>query len=243
MWQKKVQVVMKKNINIAIIPARIGSKRIKKKNIKLFNNEPIIKKTFEIIKKSKIFNEIVLSSDSDKILNLGKKIGFTQLIKRPKILSDDYIGTDEVIVHAIKILKEKINISNVCCIYPCNPFLQISDLKKAFKLIKNNKRTFVLSISNYTHPIERGFVLNKKNNRIKNINSKFIKFRTQDITSKYFDAGQFYLASKETWLSKKIINKTGIKIPNWRVVDIDTIEDWKKAELFYKFLKKEKLIK
>ena len=78
---------------------------------------------------------------------------------------------------------------------------------------------------------------------IKNINSKFIKFRTQDITSKYFDAGQFYLASKETWLTKKIINKTGVKIPNWRVVDIDTIEDWKKAELFYKFLKKEKLIK
>ena len=165
------------------------------------NNEPIIKKTFEIIKKSKIFNEIVLSSDSDKILNLGKKIGFTQLIKRPKILSDDYIGTDEVIVHAIKILKEKINISNVCCIYPCNPFLQISDLKKAFKLIKNNKRTFVLSISNYTHPIERGFVLNKKNNRIKNINSKFIKFRTQDITSKYFDAGQFYFGKSSSWES------------------------------------------
>ena len=174
---------------------------------------------------------------------MGKNIGFDILIKRPKQLSDDYIGTDEVIAHAIEILKKEINISYVCCIYPCNPFLQISDLKKAFKLIKNNKKTLVLSISNYAHPIERGFILNKRNNMIKNINSKFIKFRTQDITSKYFDAGQFYLASKETWLTKKIINKTGVKIPNWRVVDIDTIEDWKKAELFYKFLKKEKLIK
>jgi pseudaminic acid cytidylyltransferase len=233
---------MKKNINIAIIPARIGSKRVKKKNIKLFNNQPIIKKTFEIIKKSKIFDEIVLSSDSDKILNLGKKIGFTKLIKRPKKLSDDYVGTNEVIVHAIKVLKKEINISNVCCVYPCNPFLQISDLKKAFKLIKNNQKSFFFSISNYSHPIERAFILNKKNNRIKNINNKFLKYRTQDITSKYFDVGQFYLASKEIWLRKKIKNKTGIIIPNWRALDIDTIEDWKKAELFYKFLKKEKLI-
>jgi pseudaminic acid cytidylyltransferase len=234
---------MKKNINIAIIPARIGSKRVKKKNIKLFDNIPIIKRTFKTIKKSKIFNEIVLSSDSDKILALGKKIGFTKLIKRPKKLSDDYTGTKEVITHAIKVLKKKINISNVCCVYPCNPFLQTRDLKKAFNLIKNNKKTFFLSISNYSHPIERAFFFNKKNSRIKNINNKFINYRTQDMVPKYFDAGQFYLASKKIWLKKKIINKIGIVIPNWRVVDIDTIEDWKRAELFYKFLKKEKLIK
>ena len=233
-----------KNIgNIAIIPARIGSKRIKKKNIKKFYGKPILELTYDILKKSKLFNKIILSSDSNEILRLGKNIGFDILIKRPKELSDDYIGTDEVITHAIKILKKEINISNVCCVYPCNPLLQISDLKKAYKLIKNNKKSLVLSISNYAHPIERAFILNKRNSRIKNINNKFLKYRTQDITSKYFDAGQFYLASKETWLSKKIINKISIKIPNWRVVDIDTIEDWKKAELFYKFLKKEKLIK
>ena len=234
---------MKKNINIAIIPARIGSKRVKRKNIKLFGNKPIIKRTFETIKKSKIFNEIVLSSDSDKILALGKKIGFTKLIKRPKKLSDDYTGTKEVIAHAIKILKKKTNISNVCCVYPCNPFLQIRDLKKAFNLIKNNRKSFFLSISNYSHPTERAFFFNKRNNRIKNINNKFSEFRTQDIIPKYFDAGQFYLASKTIWLKKKITNKIGIVIPSWRVVDIDTIEDWKRAELFYKFLKKEKLIK
>ena len=234
---------MKKNINIAIIPARIGSKRVKRKNIKLFDNKPIIKRTFETIKKSKIFNEIVLSSDSDKILALGKKIGFTKLIKRPKKLSDDYAGTKEVIAHAIKVLKNKINISNVCCIYPCNPFLQIRDLKKAFNLIKNNRKCFFLSISNYSHPIERAIFFNKKNGRIKNINNKFLNNRTQDMILKYFDAGQFYLASKKIWVKKKITNKIGIVIPNWRVVDIDTIEDWKRAELFYKFLKKEKLIK
>jgi len=234
---------MKKNINIVIIPARIGSKRIKKKNIKLFNNSPIIKKTFEIIKKSNLFNEIVLSSDSSKILTLGKKIGFTELIKRPKKLSNDYVGTNEVIVHAIKILEKKYNVANVCCIYPCNPFLQINDLKKGFDLIKKYKKSFFLTISNYSHPIERAFFLNKKKNEIKKINNKFLKSRTQDFKIKYFDAAQFYLATKETWLKKIIIDKIGIKIPNWRTVDIDTMEDWKRAELFYKFLKKEKFIK
>jgi len=233
---------MKKNINIAIIPARIGSKRIKKKNIKFFNNKPIIEKTFETIKKSKIFDEIVLSSDSKKILKLGQRIGFDQLIKRPKNLSNDYIGTKEVVVHAINSLKNKNNILNVCCVYPCNPLIQISDLKKAFKLIKSKKNSFILSITNYSHPIERAFAINKKTNRIRYVNNKFLNYRTQDLLEKYYDAGQFYLASKETWMKKRILNKTGIKIPNWRVVDIDTMDDWKRAELFYIFLKKIKLI-
>jgi len=234
---------MKKNINIAIIPARIGSKRIKKKNIKLFVNKPIIQKTFEIIKKSKLFKEIILSSDSNKILQLGRKIGFTKLIKRPKKLSGDYTGTDEVIRHSIKILKNNNNFLNVCCIYPCNPFLQISDLKKAFQLIKKNKKKFLLTISKYSHPTERAFFFNQKNNKIEFINPKFSRYRTQDIADKYFDAGQFYLASQEAWLKKKMIDRIGIRIPNWRVVDIDTIEDWKRAEIFYRFLKNKKLLK
>ena len=105
-----------KNIeNIAIIPARIGSKRIKKKNIKKFYGKPILELTYDILKKSKLFNKIILSSDSNEILRLGKNIGFDILIKRPKQLSDDYIGTDEVIAHAIEILKlNKIFRCNKC---------------------------------------------------------------------------------------------------------------------------------
>jgi pseudaminic acid cytidylyltransferase len=233
-----------KNIgNVAIIPARIGSKRIKKKNIKNFYGKPILELTYDILKKSKLFNKIILSSDSNKILRLGKNIGFDILIKRPKELSDDYTSTALVIKHAINFLTDNCNIKNVCCVYPCNPLIFISDLKKAYFFLKKNKNNFIFPITSHSHPIERSFILNKKNNTIKNINNKFIKYRTQDLTSKYFDVGQFYLASKETWLSKKIINKIGIRIPNWRAVDIDTIQDWKKAELFYEFLKKKKLIK
>lgn len=229
--------------NFAIIPARFGSKRIKKKNIKTFNSKPMIEWTFRLLKKSKLFQGIALTSENERILKLGKKIGFDILIKRPNHLANDFAGTHPVINHAIRNLKKKIQIDNVCCVYPCNPFLQISDLKKAFRLIKNNKKKFLLTVSKYTHPIERAFSFNQKNNRIKFVNQKFLKYRTQDVTDKYFDAGQFYLAQKNVWLKKKLINRIGIKIPNWRMVDIDTTEDWERAELFYNFLKNKKLIK
>jgi len=123
--------------NVAIIPARIGSKRIKKKNIKFFYGKPILQWTYEIIKKSKIFNKVVLTSDSHQILNIGKKIGFDILIKRPKGLSNDYIGTAPVIKHAINCLvSQSIMPNKVCCVYPCNPFMQLKISEKEKNLLK-----------------------------------------------------------------------------------------------------------
>ena len=121
---------MKKYKNVAIFPARYGSKRIKNKNIKLINHKPILKITFEIIKKSKLFDLIVLSSDSDRILKIGKKIGFDILSKRPKRISGDKVGTTKVIQYEIKKLKEKIIFENVCCIYPTGIFIEKKFLKK-----------------------------------------------------------------------------------------------------------------
>lgn len=228
--------------NIAIIPARIGSKRIKKKNIKLFNSRPIIEWAFIIAKKSKLFDKIILTSDSDKILKLGKKIGFDILVKRPKKYSSDFIGTAPVIKHAIQLLKKKINFDNVCCIYPCNPFIQVKDLKRSILKIKKNENNFIYLITNYSHPIERAFNINKSQ-KLDYINKNFAKKRTQDFKTKYFDTGQFYFASKKVWLNLKKAKKTGLKIPNWRVVDIDNKSDWKRAEILYSFFKKNKLLK
>lgn len=222
-----------KEFNVAIIPARGGSKRIKNKNIKFFYSKPIIQWTFEIIKKSKMFKKIVLTSDSKKILNLGKKIGFDILIERPKNLSNDFIGTDKVIMHSIKFLNKNFNIDNVCCVYPCNPLLQISDLLKAKRILKRNKNSFIFPIASYSHPIERAMVLNKKNSKIKFISKKKFNLRTQDLNPKFYDAGQFYIANKSTWLKKNKLNKIGMPIPNWRVADIDNLNDWKKAELIF----------
>ena len=151
----------RKLTNIAIIPARMGSKRIKEKNIKNFHSKPIIEWTFRIIKKSNIFQKIVLSSESNRILNLGRRLGFDILIKRPKNLADDHTGTIEVIQHAIRELEKEFLIKNICCVYPCNPFIQIKDLKKSIYLLNKNKNSFVVPITNFSHPIERAYSLNR----------------------------------------------------------------------------------
>ena len=225
--------------SVAIIPARIGSKRIKKKNIKFFYGKPILQWTYEIIKKSKIFNKIVLTSDSDQILNIGKKIGFDILIKRPKKLSNDYVGTVPVIKHAINsLIKQSIVTNKVCCVYPCNPFILDKDLKKAINLANNNINNFIFPITNHSHPIERSLYFNSINNKLTFVNKEFINVRTQDLKKTFYDAGQFYFTSSKTWLDMKNSIYVGIPIPNWRVADIDTLKDWKRAEILFKILKK-----
>ena len=112
----------RKYINIAILPARIGSKRIKKKNIKFFNFKPILAWTFQILDKSNLFDKIVISTESNAVLKVAKKIGFKEFIKRPKRLADNTTVTQKVIKHAIKELEKKYEFDNVCCVYPCNPY-------------------------------------------------------------------------------------------------------------------------
>jgi pseudaminic acid cytidylyltransferase len=223
-------------INVAIIPARLGSKRIKNKNIKIFFDKPIIYWTLKKIKKSRIFDLIVVSSDSDKILELSKKYGADVTITRPKNLSSDKSKTFDVIKHAIKFL-EKLNlkINNVSCIYPCTPFLKIKDLKKSFTILNKNPRKLVMSVVKYSHPIERSFKLSGTKRIIFN-NKKFKNYRTQDFNSHYHDAGQFYSLkynSKDIENSKRI----GLELPSWRAIDIDNSDDWKKAEIIFKSFK------
>ena len=227
--------------NIAIVPARIGSKRIKEKNIKLFHGKPIIIWTLETIKKSKIFDKIFISTDSLKIINIKKKYNFNNFINRNKKLSDDYTGTDQVINHAIRELSIEYDLKNIWCIYPCNPFLVKRDLKQALSKLKKNKKLLIFSILEYPHPIERAFFL-KKNNRIKYLNINYQKKRTQDFKKKFFDAGKFYFAEKETWKNIRDKNKIGIIQNWWNTADIDDPNDWKKAEELSKIFNKKNLI-
>ena len=147
--------------SIAIIPARGGSKRLKNKNIKIFYGKPILQRTVEILKKSQIFDSIILTTDSAKIKKLGKKIGIDVIIDRSVNLSKNSATTIEVIQDAIKKLTT-IEFDIVCCIYPCNPLLLISDLKMTAIKAKNEKKRFIFPVCEYTHPIERAFELEKK---------------------------------------------------------------------------------
>jgi len=222
-------------MKIAIIPARIGSKRIKKKNIKLFYSKPMIVWTLNKLVKSRYFDQIIVTSDSKKILNISKKNGADILIHRPKKLSGDNVGTLPVISHSLKKLKKlSLNKTYVCCIYPCNPFLNLNDVKKGFDKLKINLSKFVFPVTEYSHPIQRAIKLNKNDKAeswFKNNSNK----RTQDLEKTYFDVGQFYWGTPSSWSKKNNIHKSAIclPIPSWRVIDIDNVSDWKRAEILF----------
>lgn len=232
---------MKKIKNIAIIPARIGSQRIKEKNIKLFFNKPIIYWTIKILKNSGLFQKIYVSTDSNKIIKILKKIGFNNFILRNKSLSNNFIGTTPVIIDAIKKISLNFNFDNVCCVYPCSPFLKRSFFIEAFDKLKKNKKSLIFPVIKYSHPIQRAFIFKKKS-LLQNISlKKIINKRTQDFKDSFYDSGTFYLADKKTWLKKSNLKKIGIKINWWDAVDIDNSDDWKKAELIFKLKKKIKI--
>ena len=224
---------------IAIIPARGGSKRIPGKNYKNFNGRPIIESTIKILIKSRLFDKIFVSTDSQIIKRISEKSGAEVPFIRPKHLSDDYTTSGEVINHCINLLKKQYIFDYVCTVSAPNPFLKIRDLRKGYRLIKSKKYNFIFSATSYQFPYFRSFTFSKKYG-CKMIFKKNFKQRSQDIKKIFCDAGQFYWAHKKDWLSKKNIyskNSNFISIPKWRYNDIDTPDDWQRAEKFSKFLK------
>lgn len=226
-------------MNVAIIPARIGSKRIFQKNIKKFYGKPIILHTLEKVIKSKLFDKIIVSSDSTKILKLSKKKNI-YLHKRNIKYSNDKATTVSAINSCIRYFKFNLS-DNVCCIYPCAALLEKKDLEKTLKILKKNSNKFVIPVLKYTHPIQRSFTMNKRAQIKLNFFKKSFT-NTQKFRPSFFDAGQFYWAKTKTWLSSKsILEKSiGFNVPIWRAVDIDDIETWKHGEVLFKFSKSQK---
>ena len=232
--------MLRKNV-VAIIPARANSKRIPGKNYKKFNKKPIIVNTIQKLKESKIFDRIIVSTDSKKIASISKKSGAEVPFKRSKFLSNDYTSMIPVISHSIRFLiKQGYKFDYVCCVSAPNPFLRVSDLKKGFKKIKSKKFNYVFSATPYKFPFFRSFTFSQKKG-IKMIFNRNFKKRSQDLKQIICDAGQFYWGYKKTWLRKKIIfakKSNIIMIPEWRYHDIDTLDDWKRAELNYQIFNK-----
>ena len=214
-------------MKIAILPARAGSKRVKNKNILNIYGKPMIHRTIDLLKKSKIFDMIIVSSDSKKIQSISKKAGAKVLFTRPKNLANDFVGTFEVINHSINFLKN-MNIfpKYICCVYPTSIMLKPSDIQNSFKKIKEKKWDFALSITDFGHPPQRGFYIKEHSLRV--INKKFYKKRTQDLKKIYHDAGQFYWGKTDSWLKKKFIfskRSFGQILPRHRAIDVDDKED------------------
>ena len=221
-------------MNIAIIPARIGSKRIFQKNIKKFHGRPILLWTIEKIINSKIFDKIIVSSDSRKVFKIVKKKN-VHFHTRHKKNSDDKATTISAINSCINSFKFNLN-DNICCIYPCAVFLEKKVLLKTLKLLKNNK--FVLPATKYQHPVERSFKLSNKSKLISNF-PKHSSKNTQIFRPSFHDTGQFYWAKTKTWLKSKniFLNSVAFIVPNGKTIDIDDKESWKKAVSLFKIKK------
>ncbi len=224
---------------IAIIPARGGSKRIKNKNIKLFNNKPMIFWSISAALKSKLFDQIIVSTDNYKIAKIAKDCGAIVPFIRDKKLADDFTSVQAVVKDTLRQLSNNLIIPKyVCCIYACAPYISIKDLKASFNKLKKINDSFIFPVTEYAHPIQRAFLVND-NKKIIVKNKSSIEKRTQDLKKYYHDCGQFYWGEKQTWMNKGNIISNGIGhlIPNWRTVDIDNNNDWNRAELIYKSLK------
>ena len=222
-------------MKIAIIPARQGSKRIKEKNIKTFLGKPIIAHVIKKVLSSKLFDYVVVSTDSLKIKKISIKYGAKVFFLRPKKISNDKAKTQVVIKHALNWFKKKnIKFNYVCCVYPTSVLIKPNDLIKSYNLIKNNKWSFVISAQKYSTQIERAFRLSNK--KIKVLNKKKFYKNSQGFRDFYHDAGQFYWGTPKSWYSKDIIdNKSTIyELKKYQAVDINTLDDWKFAEKLIK---------
>ena len=222
-------------MKIAVIPARGGSKRIPRKNIKTFCGRPMITAAIEIAKESGLFQHIVVSSDDAEIVEIAKASGAEVPFVRPPNLADDHTPTVPVIAHAIDACQTLgWHIDQVCCIYPAVPFLQSADLSAALRMLQNNDVDYVFPVAAYPSAIQRA-LRQLPNGLMEPFYSQYATTRTQDLEPAYYDAGQFYWGWAQAWLEGKVIHKhgMGLVIPGWRVVDIDTEEDWLRAELMY----------
>jgi pseudaminic acid cytidylyltransferase len=220
---------------IAVIPARGGSKRIPKKNIREFLGRPSISYPIQTAIESGLFDEIIVSTDAPEIADISLKFGATSVIQRPQQLADDITPTVPVIAHAI----EDLNIESevvVCCIYPVNPFVMKEDLKAGLStLLENPTTSYVNSICTYPYPIQRALRMDNLG-IIEMVNPELAVTRSQDLEEMFHDAGQWYFGKAATWQRRDhlLFNSIGYRIPRWRSQDIDTLEDWELAEKLYK---------
>lgn len=230
-------------MKFALIPARSGSKRIPNKNIKHFCGKPIIGYAIEVAKQSGLFDEVIVSTDSKEIAQIAESFGATAPFIRPEDISDDYTGTREVISHAIKELANQgQHFDMCCCIYATSPLLTEEYLQQAFQALTNDaSKAFAFSVTTFEFPVQRALKID--HNGLGPMFPAFVQSRSQDLDEAYHDAGQFYWGRSEDFLSRKQLfseHSIGVKIPRHLVQDIDTPEDWDRAELMYKTLHQSK---
>ena len=233
---------------IAVLPARGGSKRIPRKNIKAFCGKPLICYSIEAALESGLFSRVVVSTDCEEVAGVAADAGAEVPFMRPVELASDQAGTFPVVRHAIGEVCEQISSNDVCCIYPTAPLMQAEDLIAGYELLNAELEAcqagesaeancpFVVAVAEYAYPIQRALARLDETGRLAMREPELSQTRSQDLSQYWHDAGQFYWGTAHSWQTRQGVFESGCigaQLPRNRVVDIDTLEDWQQAELLY----------
>jgi|SRR5579863_5064324 len=227
-------------LTLAVIPARGGSRRIPRKNIREFCGKPMIAWSIEAARNSHLFDKIIVSTDDAEIAHVAREHGAEAPFVRPAELATDYAGTTEVVAHAVQwALDQGWRLAAVCCIYATAPFIRASDLKRGCEQLSQGDWSYVFAVSEFATSIFRAF-RPRPGGGLEMIFPEHFATRSQDLPLTFHDAAQFYWGRPKAWLGKTRMFDTfsaTVTIPRWRVQDIDTEDDWLRAELMATFLK------
>ena len=224
-------------MRLAVIPARGGSKRIPRKNIREFCGMPMIARSIQAAFDSKCFDRVIVSTDDDEIAQIARQYGAEVPFIRPAELSDDHSPTRPVIAHAIQSVEHGQKVDWVCCIYATAPFVRAEDLRTGLERVQQDDCSYVFPVASYAFPIQRALKIDKKTGHVSMFYPEQFQTRSQDLEEAWHDAGQFYWASADQWKKDEPIfndHAIALTIPRHRVQDIDTPEDWRLAELLFK---------
>ena len=221
---------------VAVIPARGGSKRIPRKNIRLFCGKPIVAYSIEAAHQCDLFSAIYVSTEDEEIARISETFGAV-VIERPIALADDFTPTIPVIRHAISSLEKKVEyLDAICCIYPTSPFLQASELRSGYEILFHGKWRFVFSATEYAYPIQRAFRI-AEDGSVSMFSPEQYYSRTQDLEKSYHDADKFYWGKLSSWKENDRIfdeNSAAVLVPSIGAHVIDNEEDWVRAEFMYR---------
>ena len=226
-------------MKLAVIPARGGSKRIPRKNIKQFCGKPMITWSIDAALQSDCFDQVIVSTDDAEIADVARKCGAQVPFIRPAELSDDHTGTTAVVANAINwFITQGQAPDQVCCLYATAPFVTAEDLRTGLRVLTESGADYAFSVTSYAFPIQRAIRITSTQ-RIEMFNPENFNARSQDLEAAYHDAGQFYWGRAKAWIQGKMIFSPAsvpVLLPRHRVQDIDTHEDWLMAEFLFRAL-------
>ena len=221
--------------NLCIIPARGGSKRIPRKNVKLFFGKPMLAYSIETARQTGIFDEIIVSTDDEEIASVACQNGATIPFMRSAETASDFATTADVLKEVIAKYKELgREFDNFCCFYATAPLVQSKDLLSAYKLLMQSDFTCVYPVVQFSYPIGRCLDLAEDGTMTRHW-PEYENSRSQDLPKEYHDTGTFYWYKTKEWLAGNI-KIGGIEVEETTIQDIDTEVDWKLAEMKYKLL-------